>query len=84
MQTKITITNNLLSIRKQRGLIQKQVAEKLGMKCEDRISHWEKGYNMPSLKNLLRLCAIYRVTVEELYPKTISEAVPDGPVEITI
>jgi len=39
---------------------------------------------MPSFKNLMKLCVIYGVTVEELYPTTISEIVPDDSIEITV
>lgn len=62
------IPNNLKEYRLKVGLTQKQVAEMMGLKCEDRISHWEKGYASPSVLNLLKLCEIYRISAGELYP----------------
>jgi transcriptional regulator with XRE-family HTH domain len=60
--------NNLRKFRNERGLLQKDVARLLGLQCEDRISHWEKGYRVPSLKNLMKLCALYQAPLHELYP----------------
>lgn len=59
--------NKLKELRKERGLTQKQVAEMLGLKCEDRISHWERGQAMPSSKNLFRLAKLYKVKVEDTH-----------------
>ena len=60
-------TNRLREIRMNLGLTQKQVALQLGLQCEDRISHWERGHSMPSAVNLLRLCAIYNIAPKEVY-----------------
>lgn len=62
--------NKLKELRKERGYTQKQVAEMLGLKCEDRISHWEKGQGMPSAKNLMRLAKIYKANTSEIYNYT--------------
>lgn len=59
------VPNNLKEYRLKAGLTQKQVAEKLGMQCEDRISHWEKGKAMPSVKNLLLLCQVYKISISQ-------------------
>lgn len=59
--------NRLREIRKERGLTQKQVAELLGLKCEDRLSRWENGSAMPGVKNLLRLANIYKTLLAELF-----------------
>lgn len=55
--------NRLREHRLKAGLTQKQVAEKLGLKCEDRLSHWERGQAMPSVRNLFKLCEIYKIDV---------------------
>lgn len=59
--------NNLKAIRLKRGLTQKQVAEKLGLKCEDRLSHWERGSAMPSVRNLMRLAEVYKKPPQILF-----------------
>ena len=45
------VPNNLKEYRLKAGLTQKQIAEMLGMQCEDRLSDWERGSDMPSVKN---------------------------------
>lgn len=67
--TEIAKHNKLRTLRKQSSLTQKQLAEKLNLKCEDRISHWERGTGIPGLENLMKLCEIFQVTVEDIYPK---------------
>lgn len=59
--------NNLKEYRLKAGLTQKQVSEKLGLQCEDRISHWERGQAMPSVQNLIKLGSIYNTNIENLY-----------------
>ncbi len=59
--------NKLKEMRLERGLTQKEVAKLLGFKSDDRICLWEKGKAMPSVINLLKICKIYEVKVEELY-----------------
>jgi transcriptional regulator with XRE-family HTH domain len=60
--------NKLKELRKVHGLTQKQVAEFLGHKSEDRISHWEKGQAIPSVPNLFKLAKLYKALPHEIYP----------------
>ena len=60
------VPNNLKEFRLKAGLTQKQVAEILGLQCEDRLSHWEKGVAIPSVKNLFKLASIYKAKVEDI------------------
>jgi transcriptional regulator with XRE-family HTH domain len=59
--------NNLKKLRVERNLLQKDVATLLGLHCQDRLSHWEVGRSYPSVPNLIRLCEIYGVPLNELY-----------------
>jgi len=65
---KEVIANNLKEYRLKAGLTQKQVATRLGFASEERISHWEKGNNVPNIFNLMKLCKTYEATFEMLYP----------------
>jgi len=69
---KENVPNNLKEYRLKAGLTQQQVAKLLGVNSEERICHWEKGRNVPSLINLLKLCTIYRATPLQLYKELIS------------
>ena len=78
------IPNTLRETRKQMGLSQLAVAEKLGFASTDRISRWEKGLTFPHVVNLFKLCAIYKVAPHELYGElfsTISADVGKFPLE---
>lgn len=60
--------NRLKELRITKGLTQKEVAAFMGKQCEDRLSEWERGKNMPSVLNLLKLSGIYKVPIQEIYP----------------
>ena len=62
------------SLRWQKGLYQKQVAEHLGIQGTDRISRWEKGLAYPSVENFLDLLDLFEVAAREVYPKDDPDA----------
>ena len=64
----IRIKNNLRELRKKYMLRQIDLAKILGLISEVRISNWEKGKAIPGLINLMKLCALYEVSLKELYP----------------
>jgi len=49
------------------GYSQKEVAKIFGFKSTSRISRWERGISMPSVKNLLKLSVLYCTLPNELY-----------------
>ena len=51
--------------RKQKGLTQMQLAEKLGI-TDKAISKWERGIAMPDSSIMLQLCEILGISVNEL------------------
>ena len=66
--TKTRVPNNLRECRRKAGLTQYDVMVKLGLKSMDRISKWENGLKMPSVKNLLKLTTLYGIQPKECYP----------------
>ena len=56
---------NLRSIRKEKGLSQRQVAEKLGV-VESCYANWEQGRTEPSISMLRKLCEIFVINIDEL------------------
>ena len=56
---------NLKSVRKEKGLSQKQVALKLGV-VESCYANWEQGRTEPSISMLRKLCEIFVINVDEL------------------
>lgn len=51
--------------RKEQGLTQSVLAEKLGL-TDRAVSKWERGLSLPDASIMLRLCSILRLTVNEL------------------
>ena len=78
--TNITfMPNNLRSCRKAANLLQSDVARSLGLDCADRISHWENGTALPSIVNLFKIAAVYKVMPHELYPELYAVAQAPNP-----
>ena len=56
---------NFRRIRKESGLSQKQVAEKLGI-FQSNISDWENDRSRPDYEKLIALANLYEVSLYEL------------------
>lgn len=71
-------------LRKERGLSQAELAEKLEI-SRQAVSRWETGQSTPSADNLIALSKVYGMTVEELYthfdPAGTEETDPEPPAE---
>ena len=48
----------LAAARVNAGLTQAQAAEAIGVK-PNTVSRWEKGYNDPQFKHVLKICEVY-------------------------
>ncbi len=59
------LQENIRTCRKQAGLSQEQLAEKLGL-SRQAVAKWEAGTSAPSTENLLRLCEALNVPLETL------------------
>lgn len=55
----------LKELRKEHGLTQEQLAEKLGV-TNRTVSRWETGNNMPDLDILIELSEFYQIDIKEL------------------
>ena len=61
----IKLGSLLKELRKEHGLTQEQLAEKLGV-TNRTVSRWETGTNVPDLDILIDLSEFYQVDVKEL------------------
>ena len=61
----MTFAENFKRARKTVGLTQQQVADALGLE-RSAIAHYEKGDSMPSLRNILKICKLLNMSIEEL------------------
>lgn len=55
----------ILELRKERGLTQKELAEKLYI-SDKAVSKWERGLSMPDIALLMPLSQIFEVTITEI------------------
>lgn len=56
---------NLKTLRKEAGLLQRELAEKLDL-TKNAISGWEVGRNQPDYDTLLRICDVFDVSADEI------------------
>lgn len=59
------IEQELVRLRKQKGLSQLELAEALNV-SRQAISKWEQGISMPTTDNLIRLGNLYGISIDEL------------------
>ena len=59
------LSENIKSLRKQKGYTQEMVAERLNI-VRQTVSKWEKGYSVPDAEMLERLAELLEVSVSEL------------------
>lgn len=69
--------NNLAKYRKTKGLLQKDVAQMLGI-ATNTYSCYETGTNEPSISILLNLADIFGVTVDEILGRTSEPGIFDN------
>lgn len=59
------LPQKLFELRKSRGLLQEELAEKLGV-SRQAISKWEMGTGVPTLENLISISEFFGVTIDSL------------------
>ena len=71
------LKENLVTLRKQKGLTQETVADRLHV-VRQTVSKWEKGLSVPDADALQRLAELYEVPVSQLLGESIDgEPTPD-------
>ena len=68
----IELANRLYDYRKQSGLSQEELAEKLGISRQS-VSKWERAESCPDTDNLIELAKIYNVSLDELVHNNVNE-----------
>ena len=66
----MTIGENILKFRKQKGMSQEELAAKLNVSRQS-ISLWETNQTVPQIDYLMELSKIFNVTLDELCSKKI-------------
>ena len=55
----------LRGARVNAGIMVKEVAERMGVTAQT-IYNWERGISEPSIKNLIKLCEMYGITLNDI------------------
>jgi len=63
--SKQTFGNMIATLRKERGMTQLELAEKMGV-TDKAVSKWERDLSFPDVNTLPKLAEIFDVTVDEL------------------
>jgi transcriptional regulator with XRE-family HTH domain len=61
----VKLSEKLRELRKVSKLSQEQLAQKLNV-TNQAVSRWELGKNYPDILNLVKLCDIYNISLDEL------------------
>ena len=75
-QVKTRIGSNIAFYRKQAGLTQAQLAEKLNY-SDKAVSKWERGESIPDVLTMMQIASQFQVTVDALLGDV--NALPDNP-----
>ncbi len=59
------IKRKIAELRKEYGLSQKQLAEKLNM-SRTGLASWEQGLAEPSIEALKKICVVFNISADEL------------------
>lgn len=63
--TNMTFAEKLKSIRKQAGMSQEKLAEKLGV-SRQAVTKWETDAGIPDIENIMAISALFDLSIDEL------------------
>ena len=69
---KMTLEEQIKYYRKQAGLSQEKMAEKIGV-SRQAITKWENGTGTPDIANLMAIANLFQISVDELLSNEKSE-----------
>lgn len=69
----MNFSEKLKEIRKNEGLSQEQLAEKIGV-SRQAITKWETGKGLPDVENMVMIAEIFKTTLDELLRDSVSAA----------
>ena len=61
----MTFAENLKMLRKQAGMSQEQLAEKLGV-SRQAVTKWETGVGIPDIENIMAISTLFNISIDDL------------------
>lgn len=71
----MNFSEKLKEIRKNEGLSQEQLAEKIGV-SRQAITKWETGKGLPDIENMMIIAEIFKTTLDELISSPVAKTSP--------
>lgn len=71
---KVNFTEKLLTLRKEKGLSQEQLAELLNV-SRQAVSKWESGQTYPEIDKLIILSDLFKITLDDLVKDKTIESI---------
>ena len=62
----MTFAEKLKSIRKQVGMSQELLAEKIGV-SRQAVTKWETGAGIPDIENIIAISNLFNISIDELF-----------------
>lgn len=78
----MNFSERLKEIRKNEGLSQEQLAEKIGV-SRQAITKWETGKGLPDVENMVIIAEIFKTTLDELLRDSVARQKQEVPVYIS-
>lgn len=78
----MNFSDKLKEIRKNEGLSQEQLAEKIGV-SRQAITKWETGKGLPDVENMVIIAEIFKTTIDELLRDSVARQEPKTPVFVS-
>lgn len=69
----MTFGEKLKSIRKQAGMSQEKLAEKLGV-SRQAVTKWETDAGIPDIENIMAISALFHISIDELLSNTVTNS----------
>ena len=61
----MTFAENVKMLRKQAGMSQEQLAEKLGV-SRQAVTKWETGAGIPDIENIMAISMLFDISIDDL------------------
>ena len=68
----MNFSNNLKKLRKEKGLSQEELAEKLNVSRQS-VSKWESGATYPEMDKVLLICKLFDCNINEIMHEDVSQ-----------
>ncbi|MCM1326856.1 MAG: helix-turn-helix domain-containing protein [Bacteroidales bacterium] len=75
----MNFSEKLKEIRKNEGISQEQLAEKIGV-SRQAITKWETGKGLPDVENMVIIAEIFKTTIDELLMDSVAKTTPEASV----